>query len=512
MTIKVEFKNFKHLRDFKAQLESGNIYFVKGGNDIGKTSFLQGLLATIKGKNANKQAVSFGETEGSIKTQILNFKGADGENYTIKFDFADGKDDKFVIVRPDTTVSKKSTDISSIFKYNSFTVDEFFAWGLTAEGRRKQAQIILAMLSEDTQKEISDIDSKINTRNGTIFEDRKRANAVYESKKAEYENITLTANEEKILAMPEWIAETEKMKSDKEEAMKVMANSSTFLVNIERLKGELNTLQSNRERSDNEFALLKENTAKEIDRLKNIVLQRQAEIEKEVYAYEQAYEAKTKELNEEKKKVNADNLPDIEKIEADLLERKPYMEIYDSARRKQELKEQAKLSLQDHFEKVQKLTENLEELRKRKLNLIASANLPVQNISIEGDEIFYVTPDGNLLPFNEENISYAKGGLTVAQIMLAVNKDLPLLLVGKAAEYDNNSMAALAKFAEQNNAVVIMDRVLPEATELTIECYEGKQTADNSKTESDVVGLKKEVTTEPLEKQTKPSKPFNLDV
>jgi len=484
MTIQVEFNNYKLLKDFRAELKSGNIYFVKGNNGKGKTSFLQGLLATIRGKNSNKNLASFDSQEGHVKTQIQDFKGADGENYTIKFNFADGKDDRFTIIRPDTTVSKKSGDITSIFQYNAFTVDEFFSWGTTAEGRRKQAAIIMNMLPLQVQNEIRDIDSKVNERNGTLVEQRKKANAVVEAKNIEVSNIKFTPNEIKmkdfLLQNPNYTQITEEMQDALDNASKTVLSSTDDLLKKQSLENKISNLEDLKERTIEDFTQYKSNTQKEIDELKSRIIAltesfktKGLEVQALIDSKNKEIETETLALKELSAKLDAKKLPNIEELQKDLDERNPYMDLYYSIENKEKAMDEKKREYIDTKTVADSLNISIVELRKRKIDLIAAAKLPVDNIAIDGDEIFYVTPEGLQIPFSEENLSYSKGGLVVAQIMLAVNQSLPLLLVGKAAEYDNDSLAQLCQLAEKNDAIVILDRVIPEATNLQIECYEG---------------------------------------
>ena len=45
------------------------------------------------------------------------------------------------------------SDIISSFKYNPFTIEEFLAWGLTADGRKKQRNVILDILGKREELE-----------------------------------------------------------------------------------------------------------------------------------------------------------------------------------------------------------------------------------------------------------------------------------------------------------------------------------------------------------------------
>jgi len=477
----IQFQNYKKIRNLTVELLSGNIYFVKGSNNEGKTSFLQGLLTTLNARNPNKKALSFGASEGSVTTRILEFKGQDNENYTIKFDMSEGKEDRFTIVRPDTTVGKKVSDITSLFKYNSFTVDDWFAWGRTAEGRREQARIILSMLPDKAQKEFADIDLKINPRNGILFEDRKKANAIYESKQHDFSSIVFTDHETKMLEIGEkYVQESQAKIAEKEKALKLKADAGPTIARIENLKNTISRFEDAILDTTKGHEKWMVDTTSEIERLlaqvkllKQQMSDRESEVESKIKEVSLAIENSKSELEKAENELPK-NLPDIEELEKSIATRKVYDDLYETAKRKQESKEKAKSELQKCFERKESLTNELETLRKKRIQIIQEAKLPISNISVQSDEVFYVdSKSGKELPFSEENVSYAEGGYIIAQIMLAVNKTLPILMVGKAAEYDAEALDKLAGLAAKNDAIVILDRVMQSKEELNIECYEG---------------------------------------
>ena len=473
------FKNYKLLKDKSIEMESGNLYMVKASNNSGKTSMLQGLLTLFKGKNGNKDILTHGEKEGTITAQVVNFKGADGQDYTIKFDFAEGKDDKFTIIRPDTTVSKKPTDIAAIFKYNDFTVDDWFSWGLTAEGKRKQAQIIMNMLPEDVLNRIKVIDEKTNSRNGTLFTTRTKTNLLYDLKKQEHDQIALSSEEEQMLSRREsWEAETNKVKEDLAKAKEFELKSEGIFAKLDSLKENVKRYEGDIERLTNDGVEDERNTLAEIKLLQDRITSLKEKYAERVTEREQVIAGTKISIEEGKKRIEEvqKEIPEeaskTAELQARVDKRKLYDDILVNAVTKTENKQKLLKEVQDAFKAKNDLTDEIEQLRKEKISLISKANLPVNNVVIEDDELYYIDKQGEQLPFNESSVSYSEGGLIVAKIMLAVNKELPLLLVGKAAEYDKAAKQELVKLAEANNAIIICDQVVQDKAELQIECYD----------------------------------------
>ena len=63
--------------------------------------------------------------------------------------------------------------LQKVFGYTDFDAVEFSRWSETAEGRRKQVQYVRALLPENVQKRIAEIDAEVMT----VKEKRKDANA-----------------------------------------------------------------------------------------------------------------------------------------------------------------------------------------------------------------------------------------------------------------------------------------------------------------------------------------------
>ena len=121
------------------------------------------------------------------------------------------------------------------------------------------------------------------------------------------------------------------------------------------------------------------------------------------------------------------------------------------------------------IELLDKKNELLETLRAEKKTLISKAKLP-ENLSIIDDELLY-NENGNYIPFNENNVSYATGGKEIIKLIAQVNHDLPIIVIGKAAEYDPKSLDELAQLAKEQNKILVCDYVSTNE-DIEITCYQ----------------------------------------
>ena len=166
---------YKKLQNLNVKFETGNLYLVQGKNSEGKTSFIHLIEAMFKAKSSSDDSVTFGHEEGETKMNIINFNNKLGEQCTLKYEY--GKDDKFTLILPDGTIKKNVSAIREIFKYQEMSVDEFFALGLTSEGRRKQAKFIKNIFPNDIMTKIEEIDAQINEKTGILYKERTNANS-----------------------------------------------------------------------------------------------------------------------------------------------------------------------------------------------------------------------------------------------------------------------------------------------------------------------------------------------
>ena len=140
---KLELLNFQVIKEFNADFE-GNVYFITGDNELGKSTLLKAIGAMLTG---NRDAVlKNGEDKGFAKMVV----GNDGENYEVELKFTKANPRGTLSIKSQTT-GMRSDNVSmlqKIFGYQDFDAVEFSRWSETAEGRRKQIEVEKALLPE----------------------------------------------------------------------------------------------------------------------------------------------------------------------------------------------------------------------------------------------------------------------------------------------------------------------------------------------------------------------------
>jgi hypothetical protein len=442
MQVRVDIKNFKKIADLSQDFTSGHLYFVRASNQKGKTSFCQAVKTVFTAMNDVTTPVTFGENEGQIVATVRNYKNEEGNNVKVIFDFTNEKE-SFKLITADTSTLRNKNQIRDFFKYNHFTVDDFFAWGKTAEGRRKQAKVLFSLMPENIQKEISQIDTLINEKNGVIFLQRKEANQDHIRYKKAIEANQLTPQEIAVIQNEE--VARKKLDDYRQELQKLNAIPAHNAIVTEKINS-LNNLY-------NAVSTTKSLSQDRMLAIQSILDEQTAEIQKELQD-------------------DSDIMVQIHKVNESIVNGQRYIENIVALKTKQSDYQKNLANVQKANDESLRLTGELEKHRIRKKDLYASAKLNPA-LEIIDDELFYRTDDDNVIPFDADSLSYSVAGLIVADFILRLNQDTPIVLLGMAGEYDKKALEKLDRMAGEYNAIIFADKVeYEDDKELTISVYE----------------------------------------
>lgn len=154
---KLQLLNFQVIKEFNAEF-NGNVYFITGDNELGKSTLLKAIGALLTGNRDD--VLRNGESKGYAKMVI----GDDGEEYEISLSFTENTP------RGTLSIKQKSTGMQSnnismlqkVFGYQDFDAVEFSRWSETAEGRRKQIAVVKALLPVEIRERIDAIDTEVS--------------------------------------------------------------------------------------------------------------------------------------------------------------------------------------------------------------------------------------------------------------------------------------------------------------------------------------------------------------
>lgn len=472
MNAKIRIKNYKLHENLEVDFKSGNMYFVLGPNGTGKTSFSQAIFDLAEGTSSNKQKLTHNKQNGFV-AGTFQLNGADGETYQVIMDFKQGSADKFTITLPDGSKSNRKGDIADIFKYNTFTVDEFFAWGLTADGRRKQAEMFMKMLPAGDQQRIIEIDDQINSTKGTVFLQRRDVKRDIDRIASVVDTFELNAMEKEIWELgSEWGTNQSKLEEDLANKKIQKASQEASEISNTALKNAYNNANINKSDFVVEQKYRVSQYEKEILAIKESLAVKEAEFNLYQKTSESTLLVKQGAIDTAQNEYNVKHV-DIEEIDLTPLEQEisdnaEAIESYGNVAGKIKINEDNTTQLQTKQDDYDKLTHSINIKRGTKEQIIQDS-IKIDGISFEEGELMYIDEKGVMLPFNEKNISYSAGGIIVFELMAAINQKLPIWVIGKASEYDDEKIQYLIQRAKDLDGIIIGDYVDRSATEFKIE-------------------------------------------
>lgn len=445
MNIKLSIKNYKLIKDLDVELQDSNVYIVSGQNEVGKSSVLEAFKSLIKAKNDTKVPVRHGAKETEIIGIIEDNKG---NTYSVTMEATDTGKIKFTMVSKEGIKTTSVTSIRDVFAYQDFTAEEFVSWGTTAEGRRKQSEIFLQCLDEETQKLYNEILLKekgyYDTRTPIIYD------ISHYTKRLKELNIT---DEQKELLENDYVQVLEQINTIKEEADKAKLSNTK----IDSIKSQIKEIDDAYQNASNDII----NNLKSVDEQIKTLNKRKEELLETGNDYDRRYKTRTEQLNEE--------LKSYTEIKFD-------QEKYDKALAMEKLIRDAEYVYNDYKLTNDKLKElevkkkvldsKVDEMRDMKKDIIKS-NPILEDIAIEEDGIYIVNGD-TVLPFSDTQIATSKQMIIAAKILLKLNSNFPILLIGRGESLDRSKMDQLHKLAEENKAIIVLEKVT-ETSGLKIE-------------------------------------------
>ena len=169
---KLILQNFKKWKSLNIDFPENGVLIVKGPPDSGKSSVLQAIDTLCKcGKSDNLL-----NRDSSSGNSSVSFVAADGLTYELNQDLT-ADTNRFLLSMPNGINTRKIADIQSIVKYNPFTLDEFINMSYTAEGKRKQRDILLKIMPNEIQDEFFALEFEEKELTGKSPELRKKMEA-----------------------------------------------------------------------------------------------------------------------------------------------------------------------------------------------------------------------------------------------------------------------------------------------------------------------------------------------
>ena len=473
---RLELVNFQVISKFNADFE-GNVYFITGDNELGKSTVLKAIGALLTG--ARDAVLKNGENKGFARMVI----GDDGEEYKVELRYTKSNP------RGTLSITQNSSGIRSdnvsmlqkIFGYTDFDAVEFSRWSETAEGRRKQIEVVKSLLPEKVRKRIAEIDSEvIDLKDKRLFSNRELKQ--YNSLCAEAENNLSSGDVEKF-TVPKDITT---LMQEQQVAAQLIEKAKTVRASREQRIIQLSAIPERIKQVDEDYL-------NKIENIKSRLIEARKAYEERLALAEKAYKEAQDMLTEDSKQVETDKanqLKSIEEERVDLERRKAnadkWLEEYekdnpeklDTAERLKAAEEynkkcrivseyKEKVRLRDSVAKdVDAMEKRLEKLASERENLISDSKLPISGLSFtnEGLEL-------NGVPFIAGKVSDSQIMEVAAKLIIASNPTVKVFRIARGESLGQNRLQAIINIAKENGFQGFIEEVKRGQDELMIEEY-----------------------------------------
>lgn len=445
---KLELVNFQVIKEFNADFD-GNVYFITGDNELGKSTVLKAIGALLTG---NRDAVlKNGESKGFAKMIV----GDDGEEYEVELKFTKANPRGTLSIKSKTT-GMKSDNVSmlqKIFGYTDFDAVEFSRWSETAEGRRKQIEVVKSLLPEEVRTRIAEIDTTVaglKTERTGVNRDLKTYKSISDAA-----GQGLTTQDLKTYAKQKDI--TELMKEQAENAQ-LIEKAKTVRSALEQRKKQLEEIPERLAEAKATYEKAIEEAKKAIERTEKLYKEAIAQIESEKTDYE-ARKANAEKWLANYEENNPEKLDTAEQLRKAEEHNKMAAKVADYLSKKKQA--------DDKKAEAEKMDSEIVELSAEREKLISSAKLPISGLTFSDDGLVL-----NDVPFVAGKVSDSQIMEVAAKLIIASNPTVKVFRIARGESLGQKRLQAILDLAKKEGFQGFIESVVRGQQDLIIEEYE----------------------------------------
>lgn len=444
---KLELVNFQVIKEFNADFD-GNVYFITGDNELGKSTVLKAIGALLTG---DRDAVlKNGESKGFAKMIV----GDDGEEYEVELKFTKANPRGTLSIKSKTT-GMKSDNVSmlqKIFGYTDFDAVEFSRWSETAEGRRKQIEVVKSLLPEEVRTRIAEIDTTVaglKTERTGVNRDLKTYKSISDAA-----GQGLTTQDLKTYAKQKDI--TELMKEQAENAQ-LIEKAKTVRSALEQRKKQLEEIPERLAEVKATYEKAIEEAKKAIERTEKLYKEAIAQIESEKADYE-ARKANAEKWLANYEENNPEKLDTAEQLRKAEEHNKMAAKVADYLSKKKQA--------DDKKAEAEKMDSEIAELSAEREKLISSAKLPISGLSFSDDGLVL-----NDVPFVAGKVSDSQIMEVSAKLIIASNPTVKVFRIARGESLGQKRLQAILDLAKKEGFQGFIESVVRGQQDLIIEEY-----------------------------------------
>ena len=444
---KLQLLNFQVIENFEAEFD-GNVYFVTGDNELGKSTLLKAIGALLTGNR--DEVLRNGASKGFAKMIV----GDDGEEYDVQLSFTENNP------RGTLTIKQKSTGMQTnnvtmlqrIFGYQDFDAVEFSRWSETAEGRRKQIAVVKSLLPEAVRNRISEIDeavAELKAERTIVNREVKTASALRDTA-----NVGLTPEDKAKYINP--IDVTELVEKAKTNAQ-LIEKAKTVRSMLAQREQQLANIPNQIAYVEDALKQAKETARKMVEDAEKVYKETMAKIT------EEKADCERRRANAEEwlKKYEANN-PEKENAEDTLARVQEHNAMCEKVRKYNERQSE----LMAIKAKAEKMDADIAKLADERAALIANAELPIDGLTFTEDGLVL-----NGVPFVPGKVSDSQTMGIAAKLVIASNPTVKVFRIARGESLGAKRLQTIVDIARRNGFQGFIEQVQRGQTEMQIEEY-----------------------------------------
>lgn len=446
----IQIQNFQTIKEFSGDF-TGNVYLITGENELGKSTLLKAIGVLLTG---NRDAVlKNGEDKGFAKMVV----GDDGEEYEVELRFTKANPRGTLSIRQKDT-GMKSDNVSmlqKIFGYQDFDAVEFSRWSDTAEGRRKQIEVVKSLLPEEIRNRIAEIDAKVSE----LKAERTGVNRDAKTYKAIAEKASASLTDEDMQKYAEPIDISDLMKEQQQNA-RLIEKAKVVRKALAERTGQLAEISVRLDAAKDSYDKAIEAAKKAMEMAELTYKKTVAQIEAERTDYEE-------------RKANAENW--LKKYEANNPEKQDTEERLRNAEEHNKMHAKVvdynakKKQAEEKQQEASKIDVGIQVLTAEREKLIKSSALPIDSLTFTDDGL-----ELNGVPFVAGKVSDSQIMEVATKLIMAKNPTVKVFRIARGESLGKKRLEAIVDFAKANGYQGFIEQVVRDQNELRIEEYTEK--------------------------------------
>lgn len=470
---KLELLNFQVIKEFSADF-TGNVYFITGDNELGKSTLLKAIGALLTGER--DAVLRNGEEKGFAKMVV----GDDGNEYTVSLNFTKANPRGVLSIKGKTVQSNNVSMLQQLFGYQNFDAVDFCSWSETAEGRRKQIEVVKSILPKEVQKRIDEIDAEVKAakeERTNLNRDIKTLGAQVKAAKEGLQPGDITTYKDKVdisilmemqnvrakldakaqavqEKLEERISQIEAVPAKQKESARI------FHEEVERIDKVLKDAKR-------DYELAVEAAKAEYDRKVSVAKSERSDAEER---YDSDIEAYDRELEEaERRKANCEKwLQEYEsnKEDVDVAEEIKQAQAHNEKAAQVEDYNKRAEQLSDVESSYNELGEKVDTLQSERKELIEKSELPIAGLSFSDEGLTL-----NNVPFVDGVVSDSQKMEVATKLIIAANPTVKVFRIARGESLGAKRLKAILDVAKQNGFQGFIENVKRGQEEMQVEEY-----------------------------------------